>query len=1074
MSSTDCSTSDKSVGFNNVNNLEVLNSSDLNFKDRIVLDYVLAHVGPGECPYLKVNILGLEFYGLLDSGANKVFVGEKGWIKLKNLGVKLDPNRTATCTVANNETCLCIGIACVPVRVRDVVRIVDLYIVPELRHELILGIDFWVKLGIVPDMRKGEWHFSDEDFSAPELSLIQCEADLGADQRARLDAVVSAYFNKIGDKLGCTSVVKHKIITNSEPIKQRYYPVSPFKQKIIDEEVDKMLAAGVIERSSSSWSSPVLLVPKRDGTQRFCVDFRRLNRACAKDAYPLPYISATLNKLGGARYLSSLDMQSAYWQIEMEESSKQYTAFTVPGRGLFQFCRMPFGLSNGPALFQRLIETVLGPELETYVFCYLDDVIVVTPTFEKHIEVLTEVFRRLETAGLTLNKEKSKFCRSELKYLGYLVNRNGISVDPSKVQAITDMPAPKNITEVRRVLGMISWYRKFVPKYSDVISPLTRLLRKGIKFVWDESCEKAFQDIKNALISAPILTCPNFEHEFTLATDASNYAVGAILSQFYDGREHVICYISRTLSRQERVYSATERELLAVLFAVEKLRCYLEYTKFTVITDHYSLKWLDNLKDPQGRLGRWALRLQQFDYTVVHRKGRDHHGPDLMSRAVPETSGELETSNIELQDIKDKWYIKLRKRILENPLSYPQWRVSDDKIYKYVELDIPELREDAEYWKLVIPKEKRKEVIYSCHDIPTAGHLGVHKTYHRVSRLYYWPCLRADVARYVKECLTCQRVKPEQKLPAGHMGGHVAAHRTWQIISMDLFGPLPKSKHGNLYIFVVTDTFSKMNRFFAIRRANAQTIVKLVEEQIILRFGVPEVIRCDNGKQFKGCNFDQLAKKYGTRILFNPNHYPPPNLTERVNRVLKTMISAFVTDTQRVWDENLTSFECAVNTSVHQITSHTPYFINFGCEMILHGSEYQRATILDDINNSDTDSVKDKEPPDKVVKKVEILDKLRNFVSKKLEKAHLKNREQYNLRRRDVHFPVGSLVWKRLYALSDAGNYFSAKLAGKFEGPYKVKKKCGYCVYELVDKDNKSKGRWHVQDLKPYYAPTGE
>lgn len=1054
-----------------------MRSLELGYKDRVVLDYVLAHVGPGECPFLKVSILGLDFYGLLDSGANKNFVGEKGWNKLKNLGVNLDPNRTASCTVANNDTCLCIGIVCVPVRVRDVVKLIDLYIVPELRHELILGIDFWVKLGIVPDMRKGEWYFSDENFSTPELSLIQCEADLDADQQQRLDAVVFAYFDKIGDKLGCTSVVKHKIVTNSEPIKQRYYPVSPYKQKLIDEEVDKMLAAGVIERSTSAWSSPVLLVPKRDGTQRFCVDFRRVNGVSLKDAYPLPYISATLDKLGGARYLSSLDLQSAYWQVELEESSKQYTAFTVPGRGLFQFCRLPFGLHNAPATFQRLIDTVLGPELQPYVFCYLDDIIVVTPTFEKHIEVLAAVFQRLERAGLTLNKEKSKFCRSELKYLGYVVNRHGISVDADKIRAISDMPNPKNVTEVRRVIGTISWYRKFVLKYSDLIAPLTRLLRKGVKFVWDESCERSFQDIKNALISAPILTCPNFEHEFVVATDASNYAVGAILSQFYDGREHVICYISRTLSRQERLYSATERELLAVLFAVEKLRCYLEYTKFTVITDHYSLKWLDNLKDPQGRLGRWALRLQQFDFTVVHRKGCEHWGPDLISRAVPETSVDLEASNIQIHEVRDKWYVNLRKRILEKPLSFPQWRVSNDKVFKYVAVDLPELREDAEYWKLVIPKEKRREVLHSCHDTPTGGHLGVHKTYHKVARLYYWPCLKADVARYVKECLTCQRVKPEQKLPAGHMGGHVAAHRIWQIISMDIFGPLPKTKQGHMYIFVVTDTFSKMNRFFAIRRANAQTIVRLVEDQIMLRLGVPEIIRTDNGSTFKNRLFEQLTDKYGTKVIFNPYYHPSPNLTERVNRVLKTMISAFVTDNHRTWDENLVSLECAVNSSVHQTTGRTPYFLNHGCEMILHGSEFEKVASLDDgsIHSSDNESGTNDDPPrNRSVKRVEGLAKLRNFVARKLEKAHLKTSDQYNLRRRDVHFPVGSLVWKRLFALSDAGNYFTAKLAGKFEGPYKVKKKCGYCVYELEDKEGKSRGRWHVQDLKPYFAPTGE
>lgn len=1045
---------------------KISTSEVLNERNRIVLDYVLASVGPGECPFLRVDILGIEFLGLLDSGANKVFVGSKGWEKLKHLGFHIDPHRKASCVVANNDSCICLGIISVPIKLRDVIKLIEVYIVPELRHELILGIDFWIKMGIVPDMRKGEWFFSEKNFSSPEVSSIYCESDLTLNQQARLDSVVSSYFDKIGDRLGCTSVVKHKILVSSDPIKQRYYPVSPFKQKLIDEEVDKMLAAGVIEPSKSAWSSPVLLVPKKDGSMRFCVDFRKVNAVSARDAFPLPYISSILDKLGGARYLSSLDMKSAYWQVELEDSSKQYTAFTVPGRGLFQFTRLPFGLHNAPATFQRLIDTILGPELSPYVFCYLDDIICVSPDFDTHLETLQKVFDRLESAGLTLNREKSKFCRSELKYLGYVVNRYGISVDPEKVEAITNLVTPKNVRGVRSIIGMISWYRRFVPNFSDLIAPLTNLLRKGVKFVWDKPCEVAFEGIKNALVSAPILTCPNFEYPFILQTDASAYGVGAVLSQVYDGREHVICYVSRTLSRQERVYSATERELLAVLFAIEKLRCYLEGAKFSVITDHYSLQWLHNLKNPQNRLGRWVLRLQQFSFDVIHRKGREHVVPDALSRGVSDSVEDLLVNSIELDSdsIVDKWYVKMRNNILSNPLNFPLWRVNDNKVYKFVKLDFPELRVENDFWKLVVPKEQRRVVLESCHSVETAGHLGVQKTYARICRLYYWPCLRADVAKFVKECEVCQRVKPEQKRPAGFMGGSIQAKRCWQVISMDLFGPLPKTKHGKMHIFVVTDTFSKYNHFFAIRRATADTIIQLIEERIFLTHGVPEIIRCDNGVQFKCKLFENLAKKYGVKVIYNPNYHPSPNLTERVNRVLKTMLAAFTKESHRVWDENLQALECAVNTAVHEVTGRTPYFINYGSEMVLHGNEYH--TGQDETHDTQNESSSSE--------RVKVLAKLREFVSTRLQKAFVKSREQYNLRRRNLEFSVGDMVLKRSFPLSDAGNYFSAKLANKFEGPFKIKRKIGYCIYELEDPGGKSKGNWHVQDLKEYHAPNGD
>ncbi|MGI0028047.1 MAG: integrase, partial [Nitrosopumilaceae archaeon] len=416
------------------------------------------------------------------------------------------------------------------------------------------------------------------------------------------------------------------------------------------------------------------------------------------------------------------------------------------------------------------------------------------------------------------------------------------------------------------------------------------------------------------------------------------------------------------------------------------------------------------------------------------------------------------------QQIQDKWYLGLRDKIMKSPLNFPRWRVTDGKIYKYIKLDFPDLRNSTDYWKLVVPKENRSEILKSCHDSTIGGHLGVHKTYLKICRLYYWPCMRSHVTKYVKHCIVCQRVKPEQKLPGGLMRGNLIPKHCWQVISMDLFGPLPKSKSGNMYIFVVTDIFSKFNYFFAIRKANSKTIINLLEERIFLIHGIPEVIRCDNGVQFKSREFGNLTQKYGVKTIFNPNYHPSPNVTERVNRVLKSMLSAFVSDNQRNWDIDLATLACAVNTAVHEVTGRTPYFVNFGRDMILHGSEYSKTDVIDSAGDVDIDH-------NNLVRRVEALIKMREFVNKRLIQAHQRSKDQYNLRRRDVDFQIGDLVWKRLFALSDAGNYFSAKLAGKFEGPFKVSKRVGYCVYELEDMNGKSKGNWHCQDLKKYYSP---
>lgn len=285
-----------------------------------------------------------------------------------------------------------------------------------------------------------------------------------------------------------------------------------------------------------------------------------------------------MDNLRGAGFLSSLDIKTAYWQVMLDENSKQYTAFTVPSRGLFQFKRLPFGLHNAPATFQRLVDTILEPELEPYAFVLFDDIII--------------------------SKDKCHFCLPELKYLSYVVSKKGLHVDPEKVETIINIPKPKNVKEVRRIIGMASWYRKFVPDYSTKIAPLTALLRKNLKFEFNEECDDALAKIKESLISAPVLRCPDFNLPFTVQCDASSYDIAAVLTQKFEDGEHAICYLSRSLTVSERKLTTTERELLAVLWAIEKLRCYLEGSKFYVVTDHYSLKWLANLKNPQGRLGR--------------------------------------------------------------------------------------------------------------------------------------------------------------------------------------------------------------------------------------------------------------------------------------------------------------------------------------------------------------------------------------------------------------------------------------------------------------------------------------
>jgi len=326
---------------------------------------------------------------------------------------------------------------------------------------------------------------------------VQCYDGLSPEQQEQIQQVLSSLEDSDGldsnGHLRVTPLVEHRIDTgNAQPVKQRYYPVSPPIQKIINEELDRMLKLGIVEESRSPWSSPILVVKKPNGTYRLCLDSRKLNSLTVKDSYPLPYVSATLDKLRNAKVISSIDLRSAFWQIPLEESSKEKCAFTVPGRGLFHFIRLPYGLHNSSASFQRLMDRIIGPDLEPNVLVYLDDTVIVTEDFESHIRLLNLVIQRIKEAGLTVNADKCEICKPELKYLGYLIDHRGLRADPDKVKSIVSFPAPKNVKEVRQFIGMASWYRRFIPSFSDKTSPLTELTKKKKKWEWTEECAMAF------------------------------------------------------------------------------------------------------------------------------------------------------------------------------------------------------------------------------------------------------------------------------------------------------------------------------------------------------------------------------------------------------------------------------------------------------------------------------------------------------------------------------------------------------------------------------------------------------
>lgn len=1020
-----------------------------------VISYIIQHSGIDKRPYLKVTIFGVQLLGLLDSGASKTIIGKEGWKILSHLNLKVQ-KAPSNCRLANNSICTSWGTCDIPIKLEGKEKLIKALLVEDIPNQLILGMDFWNAMELIPHLHSNTWEFAS---GVSEVSTSEnFDIVLTTQQQKLLHNLVNNYLSEKDDgKLGCTTVVEHKIETKSLPIKSRYYPVSPVIQKEIDKELNKMLELGIIEESNSPWSSPVVMIRKKSGDYRMCIDFRKLNSVTVKDSYPLPYISHTLDKLKNARYLSSLDIKSAYWQIPLAQDSKLYTAFTVPGRGLFHFNRLPFGLHNGPATFQRAMDRIIRHDLEPNAFVYLDDVVIVTDTFEKHLAILEKVLQRLQEAGFTLNREKCKFCVQELKYLGYIVNGKGLSVDPEKVSAILDIPIPQTVKEVRRIIGMASWYRRFIPNFSALLAPLNALLKKNAKIVWTSECDNTLRELKERLSTAPVLNCPDYEHDFPffVQTDASNYGLGAVLTQTTDTGEQVICYLSRSLSRAERSYSATEKECLAVLWAVEKLRPYLEGLPFTVVTDHHSLQWLHNLKDPSGRLARWSIRLQQYDFNIIHRKGKDNIVPDLLSRAVPVIST-VNTNVTPTPTYKDKWYMELLEKIIKTPKKYPKFKIHNNQLYRYELTKQPLLAENS--WKQVVPKELRKQIMEDAHKGPLSGHTGTSKTLHRIVRNYYWPGMKRDVDNYIRRCPICLAIKVEPKKIAGAMSSTTIPERPWQYISADIFGPLPRSTKGNSYVLAVVDSLTKFILLFPLRKATSQAITRTIEEHVFMLFGVPQAIRVDNGVQFRSNDFRKLAETYKVKLSFNPTYHPQANPTERANRTLKTMIRAVILEqaggNHRKWDESLAKIGCAMRNSYHETTKYTPYFLNFGREITLRGDQLDK---LPDQNNKLLPT-----------ERATALNDIFKSVQKNIQKLNDANKKRYDLRHRPVTFEIGDFVWKKNFVLSDATKYFSSKLAPAYIGPYRIQKRLNPWTYELVDDKNKTVGVWNIKDLKAH------
>jgi hypothetical protein len=684
----------------------------------------------------------------------------------------------------------------------------------------------------------------------------------------------------------------------------------------------------------------VVLVKKKTGDLRFCIDYRRLNSVTKPDRYPIPLIEELIDKLREQTFYSTLDLKDGYWQVPVKQEDIEKTAFTVQGLGHFEFVVMPFGLSNAPATFQRMMSELLKDQPGTLV--YMDDIIVSGSTLQEHDENLNRVLHKLQEHGLSLNDKKCRYRQRQVDYLGHTVSAAGLKPNGEKVQAILALRPPSTINEVRTFLGMAGYYRKFIPGFGTIAEPLTSLTLKESKFQWGQAQTTAYQTLKLAVATCPVLQFPKSGGQFCVSTDASDVGIGATLTQYdSDGNERVLAFASRVLTKAEKNLAVIERECLAIVWALEKWRHYLLGCKFVVRSDHKPLQWLHSVKENNAKLTRWVLKLAEFEFTIQHIDGSKNVVPDALSR-LPITVSTVsfdggmsmaEMGKLQIQDGELAPIIFALKNPSAKPGNAPARLLGSSRrfgeLWNQLKIDVGVLIREMDDGKklIVVPQLLRRTLVKDWHN---QGHLGVTATVARLQERFYWPGLGTDVSNWIGDCSTCNRRKPWTEEPKPPLRSNLATG-PWECCAMDIVGPLPLTRHGNRFILTMCDTFTKWPEAVALPDQRASTIAQAVVDCIVANHGVPQKILSDQGANFESKLFHHLCRILGVRKLQTTAYHPQGNgLCERFNGTLSDIISTLVNHHGDDWDEVLGLALFHYRSKVHSAIGVSPFVMLYG------------------------------------------------------------------------------------------------------------------------------------------------
>lgn len=796
--------------------------------------------------------------------------------------------------------------------------------------------------------------FVEEDDEIENTSTTPSNGKYGSSIPEWLASVVDDYQDVLsGENLSlppvreCDHVIE--LFPGTKPIKKQPYTLAAPLLDALKKILDDLLKARLIRKSKSPWGFPVHLVMKKNGTYRMVIDLRLLNDVTVKNAASLPRRSELFDRLKGAKYFTKLDLRSGYNQIRMHPDSVPMTAINTYF-GHYEFLVMPFGLTNAPATFMHLMQSCFAEQVNKFLIVFFDDILIYSKTKEEHVRHVREALEVLRKNQLYAQPSKCFFGQREVQFLGHKISSDGVAVDEGKIKAIMQWPVPTSVSALRSFLGLAGYYRSYVPNFGRIASDLFTLTGKNQNWNWGEAQQKAFDSLKLLLSNTPVLIIPDVKKPFVMHTDASDYAVGAVLQQDGGRGLQPVGYMSKKLNAAQCNYAAYEKEMFAILCTLEEWKHYLYESphKTLILTDHHPLQHLLSQKKISPKAARWVEAMQQFNISIEYRPGKQNQVADSLSRREDHNEGKEIRSEQRREWVKSLLASTHVSEVIvtgvveEIKAAYAkdkecQLIMQEPEKYQFYVKDGLLLRHDNVVY---VPDDRtlRSKLLKEVHDAPTGGHLGISKTMTRLCQHFYWPNMRREVQQYCNSCVACQQSKHSNQSPAGLLQPIPIPQRKWQVWSMDLIGPLPQTASGQDMIVVMIDKFTKLAHFApTVQTVTATQLADIVFKSIVVHHGIPNAIISDRDPRFTSRMWRALwYELLKTKLRMSTSYHPQSDgQTERMNRTLEEVLRSYVNDKQNDWDNHLAAVELAYNTSVNESTGFSPFYLSYGVNAVL-------------------------------------------------------------------------------------------------------------------------------------------